>query len=54
MGRVVVADVIVNTNVEVSQIKKDLTKKLNKYEIPLKINIVDNINTNSNGKLVRK
>jgi acyl-coenzyme A synthetase/AMP-(fatty) acid ligase len=54
MGRVVVADVIVNTNVEVSQIKKDLTKKLNKYEIPLKINIVDTINTNSNGKLIRK
>jgi acyl-coenzyme A synthetase/AMP-(fatty) acid ligase len=54
MGGIVVADVILNTSVEVSQIKKDLTKKLNKYEIPLKINIVDTINTNSNGKLVRK
>jgi acyl-coenzyme A synthetase/AMP-(fatty) acid ligase len=54
MGGMVVADVILNTNVEVSQIKKDLSKKLNKYEIPLKINIVDTISTNSNGKLVRK
>jgi acyl-coenzyme A synthetase/AMP-(fatty) acid ligase len=54
MGGIVVADVILNTSVEISQIKKDLTKKLNKYEIPLKINIVDNISTNSNGKLVRK
>jgi acyl-coenzyme A synthetase/AMP-(fatty) acid ligase len=54
MGVIVVADVIVNTEVEVTQIKNDLNKKLNKYEIPLKINIVDTINTNSNGKLIRK
>ena len=54
MGVIVVADVIVNTDIEVTQIKSDLNKKLNKYEIPLKINIVDTINTNSNGKLIRK
>jgi acyl-coenzyme A synthetase/AMP-(fatty) acid ligase len=54
VGVIVVADVIVNCDVEVAQIKNDLNKKLNKYEIPLKIRIVDTINTNSNGKLIRK
>jgi len=54
MGVIVVADVIVNDDIKVTQIKSDLNKKLNKYEIPLKINIVDTINTNSNGKLIRK
>jgi acyl-CoA synthetase (AMP-forming)/AMP-acid ligase II len=54
MGVIVVADVIINADIEVTQIKSDLNKKLNKYEIPLKINIVDTINTNSNGKLIRK
>ena len=54
MGVIVVADVIVNDDIKVTQIKSDLNKKLNKYEIPLKINIVDTINTTSNGKLIRK
>ncbi len=55
MGMIVVADVVVlNANIEVKQIKHDLIKKLNQYEIPLKINIVNDIALNSNGKLVRK
>jgi acyl-coenzyme A synthetase/AMP-(fatty) acid ligase len=54
MGMIVAADVVLNTNIAVKQIKNDLIEKLNQYEIPLKINIVDNIETNSNGKLIRK
>ena len=55
MGMIVVADVVVlNANIDVKQIKHDLIKKLNQYEIPLKINIVNDIALNSNGKLVRK
>lgn len=54
MGMIVVADVILNNNVSVKQIKNDLLKKLNEYEIPLKINIVNFIKTNSNGKVIRK
>jgi acyl-CoA synthetase (AMP-forming)/AMP-acid ligase II len=54
MGMIVAADVILNSNVSVKQIKNDLFKKLNEYEIPLKINIVDFIETNSNGKVIRK
>jgi acyl-CoA synthetase (AMP-forming)/AMP-acid ligase II len=54
MGMIVVADVVLNSNIGVKQIKTDLIKKLNQYEIPLKINIVDSIEINSNGKLIRK
>lgn len=54
MGNIVVADIIVKDNINKDIIKKDLEKTLNKYEIPLKINIVDNININSTGKIIRK
>ena len=54
MGMIVAVDVVLNTNIAVKQIKNDLIEKLNQYEIPLKINIVDTIEINSNGKLIRK
>lgn len=54
MGMIVVADIILNSSIEVKQIKSDLTKKLSQYEIPLKINVVEKIEINSNGKIVRK
>lgn len=54
MGTVVIADIILNNNIDKNTIKKDLEKTLNKYEIPLKINIVDYIDLNSTGKIIRK
>lgn len=54
MGMIVVADIVLNRNIVVKQIKNDLIKKLNQYEIPLKINIVDELHINSNGKVIRK
>jgi acyl-coenzyme A synthetase/AMP-(fatty) acid ligase len=54
MGTIVVADIIVKKNVDKNIIKKDLEKTLNRYEIPLKINIVDNIHLTSTGKIIRK
>jgi acyl-CoA synthetase (AMP-forming)/AMP-acid ligase II len=54
MGMIVAADVVLTNNITVKQIKNDLIEKLNQYEIPLKINIVDTIKINSNGKLIRK
>ena len=54
MGTVVIADIVLKNNVDKNTIKKDLEKTLNKYEIPLKINIVDHIGLNSTGKIIRK
>jgi len=54
MGMVVIADIILKNKIDKSQIKKDLIGKLNPYEIPLKINIVDTLNINSTGKIIRK
>lgn len=54
MGMIVIADVMLKNEIGKNQIKKDLMKSLNSYEIPLKINIVNAINTNSTGKIVRK
>jgi acyl-coenzyme A synthetase/AMP-(fatty) acid ligase len=54
MGTVVIADIVLKNNVDKNTIKKDLEKTLNKYEIPLKINIVDYIDLNSTGKIIRK
>lgn len=54
MGTVVIADIVLKNNVDKNTIKKDLEKNLNKYEIPLKINIVDHIDLNSTGKIIRK
>lgn len=54
MGMIVVAEIILLTDISVSQIKMDLSDKLTKYETPLKINIVDNLNINSTGKIIRR
>lgn len=54
MGSVVFADIILNKSVSVSDIKKYLKEYLSSYEIPLKINIVDTIEINSTGKIIRK
>jgi acyl-coenzyme A synthetase/AMP-(fatty) acid ligase len=54
MGMVVVAEIVLSNNINISQIKIDLIGKLTKYEIPLKINIVDVLNINSTGKIIRK
>lgn len=54
MGKIIVADIIVKKNIDKNIIKKDLEKTLNRYEIPLKLNIVDNIHLTSTGKIIRK
>ena len=54
LGMIVMADVILKNGIEKNQIKKDLIGSLNSYEIPLKINVVDTININSTGKIIRR
>lgn len=54
MGTVVFADIMLKNKVDKKQIKNDLIKQLNQYEVPLKINLVDDIKINSTGKIIRK
>jgi acyl-coenzyme A synthetase/AMP-(fatty) acid ligase len=54
VGNIVVADVVLKYEIEKSKINFDLQKELNRHEMPLKINVVDSININSTGKIVRK
>jgi acyl-CoA synthetase (AMP-forming)/AMP-acid ligase II len=54
MGKVVTADIVLNEINSISNIKNDLKKHLTQYELPLKINIVDKIEMNSTGKIIRK
>jgi acyl-coenzyme A synthetase/AMP-(fatty) acid ligase len=54
MGMVVVADIVLRYDRKLFNIKSDLLLKLTKYEMPLKINLVNSINLNSTGKIIRK
>lgn len=54
MGKVVVADVILDKSVDKNDITKHLRKHLTPYEIPLKINIVEKIELTSTGKITRQ
>jgi acyl-coenzyme A synthetase/AMP-(fatty) acid ligase len=54
MGNVVMCDVVLNQSVDKGKIKQDLKQHLTSYEMPLKINIVDSIETNSTGKILRR
>lgn len=54
LGNIVVCDLVLVDNVSVFQIKTDMKRILNDYEIPAKINIVDEITINENGKISRK
>jgi acyl-coenzyme A synthetase/AMP-(fatty) acid ligase len=54
VGNVIFADVLLLFDIDKKQIIDDLEKKLNRYEIPTKINFVDDIKVNSTGKIIRK
>jgi acyl-coenzyme A synthetase/AMP-(fatty) acid ligase len=54
MGNVIIADIILKYDIDMNTLRNDLKNRLNKYEVPIKINIVDSFKLNSNGKVVRK
>jgi acyl-coenzyme A synthetase/AMP-(fatty) acid ligase len=54
MGSIVVADIVVNQEIDKSTIKKDLKLNLLPYEIPMKINIVESLQLTDTGKISRK
>lgn len=53
LGTVIAADIVLNKNKEINLIKKDLKTKLENYELPLKINIVESLNLTETSKLSR-
>jgi acyl-coenzyme A synthetase/AMP-(fatty) acid ligase len=54
LGNIVVCNLVLLDDVSIFQIKTDMKTILNDYEIPSKINIVDEIIINENGKISRK
>lgn len=53
IGNLVAADVVLEKNTELSQIKKQLREILKPYEIPRIIQIVENLEINKTGKISR-
>lgn len=54
MGNVVSVDLVLKFDKSMKDIRYDLRNLLEPYEVPLKINIVEKIGTNSTGKIERK
>ena len=54
IGNIVVADIVVNQEINKSTIKKDLKSSLLPYEIPMKINIVESLQITDTGKISRR
>lgn len=55
LGNLVQADLMLKRDVNIKDIKNDLSRLIkSKYEIPAKINIVDEISLNSNNKISRQ
>jgi acyl-coenzyme A synthetase/AMP-(fatty) acid ligase len=54
LGDAILCDLVLTRDVKVSSIKNDLKTILNHYEIPIKVNIVDTVKINENGKISRK
>jgi hypothetical protein len=54
MGSVISTDIVLKRDKTIKEIKMDLKSILNSYEVPIKINLVDKLETNTTGKIVRK
>jgi acyl-coenzyme A synthetase/AMP-(fatty) acid ligase len=56
LGNILVCDVVLNSaySKNIADIKSDIKEILNDYEVPTKINIVDEIKITENGKIERK
>jgi acyl-coenzyme A synthetase/AMP-(fatty) acid ligase len=53
LGNIVAANISVNVPTEINSIRNDLRDMLSKYEMPMQIQIVDVIHTNTTGKINR-
>ena len=53
LGNALICDIVLQNNIEIIEIKKRLRSLLEKHEIPSKINLVELIEINENGKIKR-
>jgi len=54
MGNVVSTDLVLKHYKPIREIKADLKRILNSYEVPMKINLVEKLKINTTGKIIRK
>jgi acyl-coenzyme A synthetase/AMP-(fatty) acid ligase len=54
LGNVVKADIVLLKEKSIQDIKHDLKTKLNQYELPMSLKIVDSLDVNDSNKLIRK
>lgn len=54
LGNILFCDLVISKNISIFDIKKDMKGILNEYEVPSKINIVDELIINESGKISRK
>ena len=54
LGNIIMCDLVLLNNISIFEIKNSMRGVVNDYEVPSKINIVDEIIINENGKISRK
>ena len=54
LGNIIMCDLVLLNNISIFEIKNSMRDVINDYEVPSKINIVDEIIINENGKISRK
>jgi acyl-coenzyme A synthetase/AMP-(fatty) acid ligase len=54
LGNIIMCDLVLLNNISIFEIKNSIRSVVNDYEVPSKINIVDEIIINENGKISRK
>jgi acyl-coenzyme A synthetase/AMP-(fatty) acid ligase len=54
LGNIIICDLVILNDISIFEIKNNIRKIVNDYEVPSKINIVDEIKINENGKISRK
>ena len=54
LGNIIMCDLVLLNNISIFEIKNSMRGVINDYEVPSKINIVDEIIINENGKISRK
>ena len=54
LGNIIICDLVILNDISIFEIKNSIRTVVNDYEVPSKINIVDEIIINENGKISRK
>jgi acyl-coenzyme A synthetase/AMP-(fatty) acid ligase len=54
LGKIVAVDIVINYSIDIKDIRNNLKLIMNKYEMPLKINIVSDFEKTLTGKIIRQ